>query len=123
MSANSTVTEAVVRKHLEAFVTQQGIAAILADYDEDARLYGEAKVYRGKREIEGFFAEFIGSLPAGAIDRFSLKTLRVDGSLAYITWSAGDDIPLGTDTFVVRNGKIVSQTFAMYTRQLEDATA
>jgi len=26
----------------------------------------------------------------------------------------GNDIPLGTDTFVVDNGKIVSQTFAMY---------
>jgi hypothetical protein len=30
-----------------------------------------------------------------------------------ITWSAGTDVPLGTDTFVVRDGKIVSQTFAM----------
>jgi hypothetical protein len=35
-------------------------------------------------------------------------------SIAYITWSVGDDIPLGTDTFVVEDGKIVSQTFAMY---------
>jgi hypothetical protein len=26
----------------------------------------------------------------------------------------GSDVPLGTDTFVVDNGKIVSQTFAMY---------
>ena len=39
---------------------------------------------------------------------------RVDGNIAYITWSIGSDVPLGTDTFVVDNGKIVSQTFAMY---------
>ena len=50
----------------------------------------------------------------GAIDNFSLRSLRVDGNIAYITWSVGSDIPLGTDTFVVDNGKIVSQTFAMY---------
>ena len=41
--------------------------------------------------------------------------LNVDGELAYITWSAGREIPLGTDTFVVRNGKIVAQTVAAYT--------
>jgi hypothetical protein len=41
----------------------------------------------------------------------------VDGKIAYITWSAGADIPLGTDTFVVDNGKIVSQTFAMCSSQ------
>ena len=58
--------------------------------------------------------DLIDSLPAGAIDHFSLRSLRVDGNLAYITWSVGSDIPLGTDTFVVDKGRIVSQTFAMY---------
>ena len=115
MNAQSSVTEAVVRNHLRAFVKQEGIAAILSDYAEDARLYGEARVYHGKQEIGDFFVGFIDSLPAGAIDQFSLKSLRSDGDIAYITWSAGNEIPLGTDTFVVNDGKIVFQTFAMYT--------
>ena len=113
----SSVTEAVVRNHLKAFVEQKGIAAILSDYDENARLYGEARIYDGKREIRDFFIDFIGTLPPGAIERFELRSLRVDGKIAYITWSAGADIPLGTDTFVVDNGKIVSQTFAMCSSQ------
>jgi ketosteroid isomerase-like protein len=113
MSSQSSVTEAVVRKHLQTFVERRGVAAILDDYDDDARLYSEAAVYRGKDQIRDFFVEFIGSLPAEAVDRFSLRSLRVDGDLAYITWSAGSDIPMATDTFVVRNGKIASQTFAM----------
>jgi ketosteroid isomerase-like protein len=113
MTDQSSVTEAVVRNHLQAFIEQQGIAAILDDYDEDARFLSEARVYDGKQEIREFFVGFIDALPAGAIDRFKLRSLRVDGELAYITWSAGDDIPLGTDTFVVSDGKIVSQTFAM----------
>jgi hypothetical protein len=29
----------------------------------------------------------------------------------------GEEIPLGTDTFVVDRGQIVAQTFAMYTAQ------
>ena len=114
MNTESSVTETVVRNHLEAFLEQKGIVAILNDYDENARFYSEARIYQGKQEIQGFFTDFIGSLPAGAIDHFSLRSLRVDGNIAYITWSVGTDIPLGTDTFVVDNGKIVSQTFAMY---------
>jgi len=114
MNVQSVVTESVVRNHLQTFLEQKGIAAILEDYDENARFYSEARVYQGKREIHDFFVGFMGSLPAGAVDRFSLRSLRIEGNLAYITWSVGSDIPLGTDTFVVENGKIVSQTFAMY---------
>jgi hypothetical protein len=116
MNAESSVTEAVVRNHLQAFLEQQGIAAILNDYDENAQFYTEAKIYQGKREIGGFFTDFIDSLPVGGINLFSLRSQQVDGKIAYITWSVGGNIPLGTDTFVVDNGKIVSQTFAMYTR-------
>lgn len=114
MNAESAVTETVVRHHLQAFLEQRGVAAIVSDYDEDARFYSEAKIYHGKQEIHGFFSDFIASLPRKAIDRFTLKSLRVDRNVAYITWNVGTDIPLGTDTFVVDDGKIVSQTFAMY---------
>ena len=115
MNTQSSVTETVVRNHLQAFLEQKGIAAIVNDYDENARFYSEAKIYQGKQEIHGFFSNFIDSLPTGAIDRFALRSLQVDGNIAYITWNVGTDIPMGTDTFVVDNGKIVSQTFAMYT--------
>jgi ketosteroid isomerase-like protein len=123
MSNRSSVTESVVRNHLTAFVEQKGVPAILSDYDENARLYGEARVYQGKQEIGAFFTDFIASLPAGAIARFALRSLRVDGSIAYITWSAGETIPLGTDTFVVKDGRIVSQTFAMYALNAGNARA
>ena len=114
MTTASAATETVVRNHLQAFLEQKGVTAIVNDYDEDAHFYSEAKIYRGKHEIYGFFRDFIASLPADAINRFTLTSLRVAKDIAYITWSVGDDIPMGTDTFVVNNGKIVSQTFAMY---------
>jgi ketosteroid isomerase-like protein len=114
MNAGSAVTEAVVRNHLQAFLEQKGVAAIVSDYDDDARFCSEARTYRGKQEIHGFFTDFIAALPVGAIEHFTLRSLRVDHDIAYITWSVGSDIPLGTDTFVVANGKIVAQTFAMY---------
>ena len=114
MSPESAATEAVVRNHLQTFLEQKGIAAIVNDYDDTARVFSEAKIYHGKQEIHGFFSEFIDSLPAGAIDQFALKSMQVDGNIAYITWQVGSAIPLGTDTFVVDDGKIICQTFAMH---------
>jgi hypothetical protein len=114
MNDEQSVTETVVRNHLEAFLAQKGVAAIVADYDEGARFLTESRIYRGKPEIGDFFRDFIAALPAGAIDRFTLRSMQVDRDVAYITWSVGSDIPLGTDTFVVGDGRIVSQTFAMH---------
>ena len=114
MDTKPSDTEAVVRNHLQAFLDQKGIAAIVSDYGDDARFISEGRTYHGQREISDFFEDFMASLPPQAINRFSLRSLRVEGDMAYITWSVGNEIPLGTDTFLVSNGKIVSQTFAMY---------
>jgi hypothetical protein len=46
---------------------------------------------------------------------FSLQQQFVEGDYAYILWTAetADNVyELGTDTFVVREGKIVVQSFA-----------
>lgn len=107
-------TEAVVRHHLQAFIDQQGLAAILSDYADDACFLSEERGYQGKAAIQGFFKGFLGALPPQAIAQFNCRTLRVHGEVALIVWSAGPALPLGTDTFVVRQGRIVAQTFAMY---------
>ncbi len=111
---NAASTEAVIRNHLKVFLEQHNAVAMLDDYADDARLHSDLRVYQGKREIQAFFEDFFTGLPPRAIERFALRTLRVDGRLGYITWNVGDDIPLGTDTFVVDGGKIVSQTVAMH---------
>jgi ketosteroid isomerase-like protein len=114
MNPNFAATETVVRHHLQAFVEQQGLDAILADYADDACFLSEGRAYCGKPAIREFFDGFIAALPPRAFGEFALRSLRVQGDVAYITWSAGPELPLGTDTFVVRQGQIVSQTFAMY---------
>jgi hypothetical protein len=115
MNAHISAAQTVVNKHLQAFLQQKGVGAILEDYADHARFYSEARMYRGKEEIREFFTAFLDWLPPGAVERFSLRSFRVEGNIAYITWNVGSDILLGTDTFVVENNKIVSQSFAMYT--------
>ena len=38
----------------------------------------------------------------------------LEGEMAYIVWKAEPFIPMATDTFVIRDGKIVVQTYAGY---------
>jgi ketosteroid isomerase-like protein len=101
-----------VRRHLQAF-EQQELDAVLANYADDACFLSEGRAFCGKSAIREFFDSFIAAFPPEAFGLFVLRHLRVQGDVAYITWSAGPEMPLGTDTFVVRQGRIVSQTFAM----------
>ena len=60
--------------------------------------------------FQAMFAEF--GKPGAA---FTMKQQFVDGDFAYILWTAdtADNVyEVGTDTFVVRDGKIVAQSFA-----------
>jgi ketosteroid isomerase-like protein len=113
MTPDLTDTETVVRHHLQAFLEQQGLDAVLSDYADDACFLSEGRAYCGKPSIRAFFEGFIAALPPQAMDQFTLRSLRVQGEVAHITWSAGTELPLGTDTFVVRQGKIAAQTFVM----------
>lgn len=114
MQPDSTDTETVVRQHLKAFIEQQGVEAIVRDYANDVCLLSEGRAYCGKAAAREFFENFLAALPPGAIEQFTLRSLRVQGDLAYITWSAGGSLPLGTDTFLVRQGRIVAQTVAVH---------
>ena len=45
----------------------------------------------------------------------TVKRIEVQGDVAYMVWHFTNDsvdIELGTDTFLIRDGKIVLQTFA-----------
>jgi hypothetical protein len=60
--------------------------------------------------FQALFSEF--AKPGAS---FAMHQQYVDGDYAYILWSAetADNVyEAATDTFVVRNGKIVAQSFA-----------
>jgi len=113
----TTITEQtlnVMNRHLHAFMAKQGVGAIVADYDEHAVLHAPDCVYRGVDEIRRFFEAFLGNLPEQALELFRMRTQEAHGEVGYIVWSVGELIPLGTDTFVIRDGKIVQQTYAAH---------
>ena len=105
-------TAIVLNRHLQAFGSRD-LDGALADYADDARLFTPFGLVR--REgladfFKGVFAEF--GKPGTTFD---LKYQEVDGDIGFIVWSAetpDNSYEFGTDTFVIRDGKISSQTFA-----------
>jgi hypothetical protein len=105
-------TEETLLNHLQAFGSGD-VDAIMADYDETSVLITPYGPQRGRAEIRSFFESFIPDFPPGSA--FELSEQIVEGEIAYIVWWGESEklrIPFGTDTFIVRGGKIVGQTFA-----------
>ena len=102
-------TEAVIRNHLRAATI--GVDAILEDYTEESVLVTHDATYRGLAEIRRFFIALFKSLPAGFFETMKLNRQELIGDYAYILWERKPIISQATDTFVVRDGKILFQTF------------
>ena len=96
--------------HLQAF--DEGLDSILSDYDENSTIMSPQGTFRGLDEIRDFFIAFIGALPEDFLDVFHITYSDVDGEVAFIAWEALPWFTLGTDTFIIQDGKILYQTFA-----------
>ncbi len=105
-------TEGVIQNHLQA--AREGVDAVMQDFAEDSILVTPDATYRGPAEIRRFFTGLLGDLPAGFFDAFKLNRQEVIGDVGYILWESKPWLPLVTDTFVIRDGKIRLQTFAAY---------
>ena len=106
-------TQQVLDHHLQAF--GEGLDSILSDYDENSCIISQQGIYRGIAPITAFFTAFVSGLPLGFMDSFKITKMEIDGDVAYLTWEANPWFPFGTDTFVIKDGKINYQTFAAYT--------
>ena len=105
-------TKDVLDHHLKAF-DQGDLKGVLSGYAPDAVLFTGGKAFRGVDAIrplfEGLLAEF--GKPGAT---FNMKQQLVEGDYAYVLWTAetADNVyELATDTFVVREGRIVAQSF------------
>ena len=104
-------TNAVLNNHLAA--AQRGdLEGVLIDFSEESVLFLPQGPVRGIAGLREFYKAFLTKLPSGFPKAFELLRRDVDGEVAYIVWKAEPGVRLATDTFVVRDRKIMVQTFA-----------
>ena len=106
-------TQDTLVRHLQAFAL--GLDAIMRDYTESSMLFTPQGRLTGLQDIRAFFAAFLADSPPELLAAMTVIHQDVAGEVAYILWKAEPFIPLATDTFVIRDGKIAVQTFAALT--------
>ena len=114
-------TEATLSRHFQAFT--KDVDALMADYTPDSVLFTPNGPLRGLEPIRGFFSEVLRTSPPELIRAMTPIRQDIDGEFAYILWKADPFIPLATDTFVIRDGKIVVQSFALFASSADTAGA
>ena len=67
---------------------------------------------RGHDQIRADIHEFLQQVTPEFLKDFKVGRQDVHGEIVYFTWSAGIRFPSAPETFVVRGGKIIVQTFA-----------
>jgi ketosteroid isomerase-like protein len=112
MDLSKRTTAEVLQHHLDVLGAGD-VEATLLDYAADAFIITADGVTRGLTEIRKFFTNSVENvLPPGS--DFEMRQKIVEGEVALIVWSAESPkyrIPFGTDTFIIRAGQIVEQTF------------
>ena len=106
-------TRSVIDNHLKCF-GEGDLEGILSDYAPGAVLFTPGAPLKGVGEIRLLFEAMLAEFAKPGAT-FSLEHLSVEGENGYIVWKAetADNVyELGTDTFVVRDGRIAVQSFA-----------
>jgi hypothetical protein len=105
----------VLDRHLKSFA-EYDVDGVMADYSSDAVLFVPSGPLKGPDAIKPLFEALISEF-AKPSSSFIMKLRCTEGDYAYILWSAetaDNSYEFATDTFVVRNGKIVAQSFAVW---------
>lgn len=103
-----------VLSHHMTCVARSDVDGIMQDYTDQSILFSPDGVLASEEQIRQFFATLtVSMMPAGT----SFTALRQDvrGDTAFLVWRA--EAPsmrfhLGVETLVIRDGKIVTHSFA-----------
>jgi len=106
-------TTDVLDHHIKCFGAGD-LAGILSDYAPDAVLFTPDGPLSGVGAIRPFFEAMLAEFGQPGTT-FSMELRSVVSDFAYVIWTAetADNVyEMATDTLVMRNGKIVAQSFA-----------
>jgi len=110
---DEAVTKKVFDHHVQTF-QQNDLDGVMADYTEESIVITPDGTAKGLAEIRAHFEKAFGALPTNGTTMTITKTVIRD-DVAYFVWKAVTptlDFKYASDTFIIVDGKIVSQTFA-----------
>ena len=106
-------TKQVLDHHWEAFKNND-LEETMKDYTEESVLITPNATYNGLAEIRNNFINAFKLFPKDSSE-FTLDKSIVVKDVGYILWKSKTptfNLTYGTDTFIIRDGKIIRQTYA-----------
>ena len=103
----------VFNHHLACF-GEGDLDGIVSDYAEDSIIFTPNGNMKGLDQIRGLFTAFLEEFGKEGVTS-EMTCTSVEGEHAFMTWTAetpDNSCEMGTDTFVVQDGKIVGQSYA-----------
>ena len=117
VAVNSAPDEAKTKEVLDhhwATFQFNDLEGVMADYTDESILITPDRTFKGLKEIRENFVGAFDAFPSGSTTMKLHKSV-VSQDVAYIIWEASGPkvkISYGTDTFIIKDGKIVRQTYA-----------
>ena len=102
-------TVAVMTAHVQAL--GQGIDEIMRHYTEESVVFAPEGPCQGLAQIQAYYEAFLATRPDNFLKRFTIVRQDVIGEVAYVIWKAQPYVRIGTDTFIISDGKIALNTF------------
>lgn len=117
-SIDPEMTKKVLDHHWETFVNND-LEGVMEDYTEESVLITPDATYRGLNAIRENFVNAFEAFPS---ERSTLKLNKsvVEKDVGYILWQASTEnfeLRFATDTFIIRDGRIIRQTYGGVTDQ------
>jgi hypothetical protein len=113
MQTLQVTAQTTLMHHLEAF-GKNDIEAIMDDFTEESEVWTQEGVIKGMDAIRAFFSYAFTLFPKDST-RLELKQMIANDNKAYIVWTADSaviNVPIGTDSFEIEDGKILWQSAA-----------
>jgi hypothetical protein len=112
-AADEAKTRQVLDHHWQTF-KDNDLEGVMGDYTEESILITPDRTYKGLKDIRDNFVSAFTAYPKDATT-MQLNKSVVQRDVGYILWEATAPkvrLSYGSDTFVIRDGKIISQTYA-----------
>jgi len=114
MSDEQTRETTDILDRQNSYFVKGDVDGIMKDFSEQSLLFTTDGVLEGIDNIRKFYTDVTSNiLPPGS--DFNISRQEIRGQTAYIVWSAESKnyrFSLGTDTFFIKDGNIIVQTFA-----------
>ncbi|HLT08501.1 MAG TPA: nuclear transport factor 2 family protein [Cyclobacteriaceae bacterium] len=110
---DESTTQEVLDHHWQTFVAND-LEGVMEDYTEESILVTPNGTYKGLEQIRQNFINAFNSFPYQS-STLTLAQSKVVQDIGYILWEADTPnftLEYATDTFIIRDGKIIRQTYA-----------